>query len=1027
MERISKFLELNEEQSLIVRPAGRVAVRAGAGSGKTRAIIARYLGILESGEADIPQIVAVTFTENAAAELKSRIGAEISRYISDYGPRGNISEGWRRKFFSAPIGTIHSFCSGILRENAFDSGLPLSFSVIEGFEKNAFYEQNIGRFLLAGIRDGDSRLGRLLEMESYDYAQVLKIVTMILREAGRLHLVPPFRYCGESGGSGKPGPGELRSMNERLHAMIEEHVSVLSSRSEKKKRVLHDLGGKIDMTLGVEQNVRHLKAVYEEVKREMKNSEVERSRLALVETVFSVMGYYDSEINSAYLDVSGDAYGFLRRAKISEEKIEYEDMIRLTIELLRENPEISGYYRNFLKFIIVDEFQDTDSLQLELMELLTGGGPGGGLILVGDVNQSIYGFRGAEPEMFGKILRDGSFEKISFATNYRSSGGLIRFFNLFFAGAFPEGYYEKMTAPASGPGPAADIPVEIIACEGANADESVEREARAVALRIKEMRKESSEEIALLFRRASNVSVYERALSLEGIRFQSRIGREFYDLPEVRDVMSMLRYFLDPRDGLALASVLRSPYFGASDDELLRYFSGDGEKNGSRVGEYLRFLDEKRREYVDGDVFRAVDFTVNGLGYSAAVLALPGGKAGYLNLRKVLLMTESLVSQKGYGLCQVVEHFDSMRRTSEEEQVFEETVDGRVVKLMTVHGAKGLEFHTVFLCNTNYRRVTPSERVMADAEKGFVVRYPASSSDDWEELKSRVEGREAMEERRSLYVAMTRAEKRLFICLSGRRMARKEKIQVERGNFAELVDSKLSLSSRCLETPGGFVDEKWGISFPGIFEDEVSGEPGPVPDTASSPEGEEVPLDLRYAEPVYGREEKPRRGAVSPLPDLFSQTDRLKDPERAGSIMHRFLETWDFREETVEGEIEFVLGEFLVSNPDMKDLLRELSSNLLASELFSYIRAAGEIRRELKFVFDPGQGAPKRGRIDLLTEEDGGMRLFDYKYRESMDDDARAAYEEQMDGYRDAVSSRFRKPLLSRHIVLIPKVELVSI
>ena len=109
MERISKFLSLNEEQSRILHPARKVAVRAGAGSGKTRAIIAGYLGILEREEADIPQIVAVTFTENAAAELKSRISSEITRYIEDYGHRGNIAEGWRRKFFSAPIGTIHSF------------------------------------------------------------------------------------------------------------------------------------------------------------------------------------------------------------------------------------------------------------------------------------------------------------------------------------------------------------------------------------------------------------------------------------------------------------------------------------------------------------------------------------------------------------------------------------------------------------------------------------------------------------------------------------------------------------------------------------------------------------------------------------------------------------------------------------------------------------------------------------------------------------------------------------------------------
>ncbi len=1021
MDRISKFLELNEEQSRILRPARKIAVRAGAGSGKTRAIIAKYLGILESGEADISQIVTITFTENAATELKSRISSEITRYIENYGYKGNISEDWRRKFFSAPIGTIHSFCSGILRENVFDSGLPLNFSVIEGSEEAAFYEQNIGKFLLTKIEEGDPRLKRLLEMESYDYAQILKIIAMILKEAGKLHLEPPFLPYGGRARSEEPSTDDLKSIGEKLDRSINQHVSTLPARSKRKKEILNDLRGKINLVFGIDHNIRHLQTIYEEIKDEKKTSEIELSRQALLREVLSVIELYDSEINSIYLDLSGDAYHFLRERKTLEEKIEYEDMIRFTIELLEKNPEILGYYRNFLKFIIVDEFQDTDSLQLRLMNLLTDGDSGGSLVVVGDVNQSIYGFRGAEPETFGKILQAGDFEKISFAANYRSCDSLIDSFNGFFAGTFPEGYYEKMTVPTSRPGPG--ISVEIIACEGAKADEATELEARAVASRIKKIQTESSEEIALLFRRSSKVSVYEKALAREGIRFQSRIGRGFYELPEVRDVMCMLRYLLDPQDLLARASVLRSPYFGASDDELFSHFQGEG-KNGSRVEQYLCFLDEKRREYVNGDAFRAVDFAVNGLGYSSAALVLPDGKAKYLNLKKVLLMTENLVSHKGYGIRQVVEYFDSMRGSEKEEQVFEETDDSGVVKLMTVHGAKGLEFHTVFLCHTNYKEPPVPERVMADSEKGFIIRYPAFSSDNWEELKSRIKEKKTEEEKRTLYVAMTRAKKRLFIYFSGS-LAKDGGIQVKKGSFAEFIDSKLLLSSRCLEAPQGFTDDTWGISFPGLYEGGVPEEPSSAPDTSSLQT--EIPLQFKYMEPLYGREDKRERTEISPLPDLFSPTDRLKDPERAGSIMHRFLEVWDFREETAEKEIEFVLGEFLVSNPNMKELLLELSSNFLESELFSFIGEAQEIRRELKFVFNPGKDSPKRGRIDLLTEEDGGIRLFDYKYRKSIDDDAHEAYKEQMDGYCEAIRSRFEKPLLSRHIVLIPRVKLVSI
>ena len=1023
MDRISDFLSLNEEQARILPPAGKVAVRAGAGSGKTRAIIAKYLRILEAGEADIPQIVTVTFTEAAAAELKSRISSEITRYISTCGPKGNITEGWRRKFFSAPIATIHGFCTKILKENIFDSKLPFSFSVIEDSEQQVFYERNIGKFLLMRMQEGDPRLGRLLEMESYDYAQIVKIIGMILKEAAKLHLVPPFLRYGGNTRREEPSAGELESIGGELRRLILEHVSALSAGSKKKKLILSDLNGKIDMTLGIDRNIRHLQAVYEQIREERKTPEVELSRQALLRRVFSVVERYDSEINSLYLDLSGEAYDFLVETKISEEKIEYEDMIRFTIDLLTENPEILNYYRSFLKFIIVDEFQDTDSLQLALVGLLTEGDPAGNLIVVGDVNQSVYGFRGAQPEIFGNILQDENFEKISFATNYRSRRSLIEFFNIFFAGTFSKKYYEIMEAPCSEPDP--DISVEIIACEGKNAKESAEAEARAVASRIKELRRKSRGEIALLFRRSSNVVIYENALTKEGIRFQSLIGRDFYDLPEVRDVMSMLRYFLDPFDVIAEASVLRSPYFGASDDELFSHFRGEGEQNGSRVGEYLRFLNEKRREYIDGDTFRTVDFVVTGLGYSSAVRALPGGEVRRLNLKKFLLMAEDLISRKGYGLYQVVEHFDSLRG-SQEERAFEEVNDGGIVKLMTVHKAKGLEFDTVFLCHTNYQRVVTSERVMADVEGGgFIVRYPAFSSDSWQHLKSRVEAKEAEEEKRALYVAMTRTKKGLFICLSGSSRAGKKQIRVQRGSFAELADSKLSLSSRCLEMPQGFTDETWGISFPGLYEDEASEESDSIADAASLKKA--VPLELKYMDPLYGEEEKPKRAEISPLPDLFSPTDRLKDPERAGSIMHRFLEIWDFREETAGKEIEFVLGEFLVSNPNMKDLLLELSSNFLESELLPFIRAAREVRRELKFVFRPGEGAPKRGRIDLLTEEEGGVRLFDYKYRKSMNDDARKTYEEQMDGYCEAIGSRFEKPLLSRHIVLIPQVELVSV
>ena len=347
--------------------------------------------------------------------------------------------------------------------------------------------------------------------------------------------------------------------------------------------------------------------------------------------------------------------------------------------------------------------------------------------------------------------------------------------------------------------------------------------------------------------------------------------------------------------------------------------------------------------------------------------------------------------------------------------------------LMTVHGAKGLEFDTVFICDSNYRRVVNTKRVMADIERGFIVRYPASSSDGWEELKSLVESREAEEEKRTLYVAMTRAERRLFLCFSGRSYSDRERIRVEKNSFAALLDSKLSLSARYFGGEDEFSLDGCRIALSRETEGEDCVERAEVSGDVSSPDAEPA-ADLGYLEPLYEPEDPKSRKMLSRLPDVFSPISRARDPERAGSIMHRFLEVWDFREETVGRDADFVLGEFLVaSNPDMRALLRELSSGFLASELLSMVRGADRVEKELKFVFSPGGNGPKRGRIDLLTEHGDGVRLFDYKYRESMNNRVREDYGRQMDGYDEAVRSRFEKPLLSRHIVLVPSVELVAI
>ncbi len=1042
MQRISEFFNLSSEQNRILLPERKIAVSAGAGSGKTRAITARYLGTLESGESDIAQIATVTFTENAAAELKSRISSEISRYIKVFGHCGNIAPGWRYKIASAPIGTIHSFCGRILRENIFRSDLSLNPSVLVGRELQDFRRRAIARFLLSEIESGSERTKRLLEIESQNFGEVLRTLILILDNAARFHIPPPFSVyqheVHEKYWNSELTSSELGQMNEELKTSIEKYIENLSDRSEKKKQALYNFCRKIDLNLGIHANIRYLNGIYRQVKSPPASPTVgddrSKSRHLLMENIFSIMRHYHSDVTSLYLDLASCAYEFLSDIKTSEEKIEHEDTILFTIRIFEENPDILKHYKESLKLIIVDEFQDTDSLQLKLMDILCSGPTCPELIVVGDFNQSIYGFRGAQPEMFASVLSDGDYKKASISTNYRSSSALLKFFNAFFTEIFPQGTYDPMSSPCTvRENNNSDRPVEMMFVGSYSSKNSgrMEKEAHMVAVRVKELQKTSSGTTALLFRRGSNVAVYEKALMKEGVRFQSRVGHGFYGLAEVRDVVSMLRYFLNPLDELAEAVILRSPYFGASDNELFVHFCREAEKENSPIARYLRFLHEKREEYLTGETFRAVDFVVNGLGYYAAALALPDGKTTCLNLKKFLQIAEDLVAEKGYGLHQIVEHFDFLHRSREEDQEFEEVQDEGVVKVMTVHAAKGLEFDNVFLCDTNYRKNVITERVMADPEKGFVVRYPACSSDVWEELKSRIEQREAEEEKRNLYVAMTRARRRLFISCCARvykTPPRKGELIIEEGSFAGFIAdtcSKFEDSS----TPTNVLS-MWMTKKEILFDDPMDEEDAKnVSEEKSSvfSEQEQInPVEFRYLDAVYEKNNERRKHPN--LPDLFSRTDR-RDAARLGSIMHRFLEIWDFQEKTAAREIEFVLREFLASNLEVKKMLKDLSSAFLGSEILFFLADAVRIRKELKFVIadQENRKTPKSGRIDLLTEEKCGLRLFDYKYMESMNAAAQEDYKRQMDGYCEAIARRFSKPLLSRHLVLIPKVELVSI
>jgi ATP-dependent helicase/nuclease subunit A len=302
-----------------------------------------------------------------------------------------------------------------------------------------------------------------------------------------------------------------------------------------------------------------------------------------------------------------------QKAKAQQNGLDYEDLQIKVRDLFRTHPWLARHYAERYQFVLVDEFQDTNGLQKEILDLLTSQDsrlrtqdprPKTNVFIVGDAKQSIYGWRGAAVEVFAEAaqeLEERGATDIVLEKNFRSTESLIRFFNEFFSRLMvlaPDqnasvmqrlGYVEFILSQAER-GASPHPPVELILEVGEhvkNVDEGRELEAARLAGRIAQMVQggecliaESAIEdeekwrpvrygdIAILFRAMTDIKVYERALRQRGIPYYVLAGKGFYQREEIQDLLSLLRFIENRTDEIALVSALRSPLFGISDETL---------------------------------------------------------------------------------------------------------------------------------------------------------------------------------------------------------------------------------------------------------------------------------------------------------------------------------------------------------------------------------------------------------------------------------------------------------------------------
>ena len=512
----------------------------------------------------------------------------------------------------------------------------------------------------------------------------------------------------------------------------------------------------------------------------------EDARLALEQTALNVAAVRDRDLLQELLELFGKAY---QGAKDAESALDFEDLQLRARDLLSRDEDVRSRERLRFRSIMVDEFQDTNRLQCGIVDQFDPEE----LFFVGDEFQSIYRFRHADVEVF-KERRAGSEGVLPLRANYRSRPELLDVVNELFAADFGDDY-APLVAAGRFPDPAKGPAVELLVTDKQSyKDTGVgwrRGEARALARRVRELC-DSGEatpgEVVFLFAAGTDADVFEEELRTAGLPTYRAAGRGYFAQQQVLDVLAYLRLLHNRYDDEALAAVLASPLVGVSNDALVLLRRAASRRPlftgvERELPEGLSARDEQlckafRQRYdrlvalsTTAGLERLIDQIVSEHDYDLAVLARPDGRRRYANLRKLGRLARSFEDLRGRDVEGFV-RFVNDRQSSgaHETEAFAEEEAGDAVRLLTIHGAKGLEFRVVVVADAGRDRpMRGGEEIICrpDGLFGFKVLNPATGKRhgafDYEAVRQVEQEAEEAERLRLYYVAMTRAVDRLLI------------------------------------------------------------------------------------------------------------------------------------------------------------------------------------------------------------------------------------------------------------------------
>ncbi|MBI2560463.1 MAG: UvrD-helicase domain-containing protein, partial [Planctomycetes bacterium] len=845
-------IPLTEEQRKGVEVIDRdVCVTAGAGSGKTHVLVERFINLVLSHKVPLNEILTITFTEKAANEMKERVANRFEE-------QGMEKE--RQDVEFAYLSTIDSFCTRLLRENAIEAGVNPQFGVLEEYESTYLL-----RLIIENILTGWQ------ETNSADFEMLMNEICCKDFTSSIIRLISKIRSTGASVENvvlKDVTPGDLNNAHNRLFECLNQIEILRQGLKSSASRVMIDKVISLLKTLKEATvseldscHLQKLKETSESIKLTGLKGELKsqltclRDELipSLQELVAERCALKSKTVLKKFLVEVMDGYN---REKRKLSLLDFADLEEKAKRLLETSPDIRNEMREKFKYILVDEFQDTNSLQKSIIDLLRGVN---NLFVVGDEKQSIYGFRNADVQVFidhKKETLDQNGELIQLNKTFRSRPEIVNFVNHNFARIWNENEcfgteYEDLVAGATFD--RKDSPsTELILTTDEDVNKRRELEAKTIAQRIHDIvendelritnlsphptpppqggrdgwgcgKNISYGDFALLFRNTTDIKVFERALAEFDIPFYVVRGRGFYHTREVTDVLNFLKVINNPRDEINLTAVLRSPMVGLNDEALfwLAYYAkvqstqaefpkqvlddtsstvchaeldpashGSANKKQSlistlkdvekinelnteqkeRVLKFVELLEELRTKSSRNSVWSLIDEILDKTAYDTKVLIELNGKQKFANLRKISELTRSFEKRdlfEAEDFFRIVENLKLMEiRESEAPTDIEE---GDVVKLMTIHAAKGLEFPVVIVPDIGRARGGRGDDFVFSVQDGisFTIRNLLAGVEEtplsYRQITKQMKLKEDRESACLFYVVMTRAKEHLIL------------------------------------------------------------------------------------------------------------------------------------------------------------------------------------------------------------------------------------------------------------------------